>query len=86
MRVYVLLTVVENGLKYEGSQDVKVFQSNYNAHEKLSHDVNEWTEFFKRNYEEEDIHVDYHGMDYAEIYACEWDDCVSLRIMEEEVC
>ena len=84
-KVYVLQTVFENGLKYEGSYSVEVFKTADEALTALTHHVSDAVAFFERNYETEDIHIEHVSQTCVEVYACDWDDCVTFMITEKEI-
>ena len=84
-KVYVLQTVFENGLKYEGSYSVEVFDTEGKAVIALEKNISDMLTFFGRNYETEDVHIERVSQTYAEVYACDWDDCVTFTITEEKV-
>ena len=84
-KVYVLQAVFENGLKYEGCSSVEVFDTEEKAVAALEESISDMYTIFGRNYETEDIHVNRISKTCAEVYACDWDDCVTFTITEEEV-
>jgi hypothetical protein len=83
-KVYVLVAVWENGLKFEGETSAKVFANKELAYSALVAYTNDALKFFERCYSKDDISTE-RTIGRAEVYANDYDDCWTGWVEEQTV-